>query len=142
MTIKSTSPKRMQAPGMTLIELTVTLATLLLFLGMMFIGVRAWKKGADRTACILNIYQTQMAVRSFANMYGLAAGTDTSNLANPIDVKARLVGEDGYIEQEPECPGGGTYRFGGNKIPRPGALYLSCSLAATGQHAPGDDQSW
>ncbi len=82
---------------MTLIELTVILVVLLVFLGLTFIGVRAWKKGADRTACIMNIYQTQMAVRSFANMNGLSPGTDVGELPNPIDVKAQLLGENGFI---------------------------------------------
>ncbi len=142
MTIKSSTPKRRQASGMTLIEVTVLLVLLLVLLGMTFIGVRAWKKGADRTACIMNIYQTQKAVRSFANMNGLSPGTDAGALQNPIDVKSQLLGENGYIQSEPECPGSGTYQFGGNMIPRTGKLYLSCSLASTGEHVPGSYDSW
>ena len=127
---------------MTLIEITVILVVLLLFLGTAFIGVRAWKRGSDRVACIMNIYKTQKAVRCFANMNGLAPGTDTEHLRNPIDVKAQLLGEGGFIERKLECPGRGTYQFSGNVIPRPGALYLSCSLASTGQHVPSNYQSW
>ena len=127
---------------MTLIELTVILVVLLVFLGLTFIGVRAWKKGADRTACIMNIYQTQMAVRSFANMNGLSPGTDVGELPNPIDVKAQLLGENGFIQSEPECTGNGAYQFGGNLIPRTGTLYLSCSLASAGQHVPGNYDAW
>ena len=127
---------------MTLIEITVILVVLLTFLGMTFIGVRAWKQGSDRTACIMNICKTQKAVRSLANFNGLAPGTNTAALSNPIDVKAQLVGEDGYLASVPECPGNGTYQFAGDLIPRPGALYLSCSLASTGQHVPADHQAW
>jgi prepilin-type N-terminal cleavage/methylation domain-containing protein len=31
--------------GMTLLELTIVITVLLLFLGMTYIGVRAWKRG-------------------------------------------------------------------------------------------------
>jgi hypothetical protein len=127
---------------MTLIELSVIVVVSLTLLGMVFIGVRSWKRGADRVSCVMNIYQTQMAVRSLANMSGLAPGTDTASLRNPIDVKAQLVGTGGYLPVEPKCPGSGTYQFGGNKIPRRGELYLSCSLAEAGQHVPNDYQTW
>lgn len=127
---------------MTLIELTVVLMVMLTFLGMMFIGVRAWKRGSDRAACIMNIYQTQLAVRSFANMNGLVAGMDASILAHPVDVKEVMVGEDGYLGSEPRCPALGTYTFAGNIIPETGDLYLSCSLAAADNHFPVRSQSW
>lgn len=127
---------------MTLIEVTVLLVVLLIFLGMAFIGVRAWKKGADRTACIMNISQTQKAVRSLANMNGLAPGTNTAALSHPIDIREQLVGENGYLASEPRCPGSGTYEFAGNVIPRVGELYLTCSLAETGEHQPEEHHTW
>jgi hypothetical protein len=84
----------------------------------------------------MNIYETQRAIRSFANMNGLAPGMDTSDLPTPIDVKAALLGEEGYLAREPECPGGGEYQFGGNRIPLPGELYMSCTLASADEHVP------
>ncbi len=142
MTIKSTSTKRAIAPGMTLLEVTVIVVVLLTFLGMTFIGVRAWKRGSDRMSCVMNIYRTQMAVRSVADMNGLAPGTDAGALSNPIDVQALLMGENGFIDSVPECPGSGTYHFGGNVIPRKGVLYVSCSMAAAGNHVPIDYAKW
>ena len=49
--------------GMTLLELTVVILVLLSLISILFIGARAWKKGADRAGCILNIRNVQQAVR-------------------------------------------------------------------------------
>ena len=41
--------------GMTLLELTVVILVLLSLISILFIGARAWKKGSDRAANIMNI---------------------------------------------------------------------------------------
>ena len=114
----------------------------LVFLGMTFVGVRAWKKSSDRAGCVMNIYQTQQAVRSLANINGLAPGTNTAALSYPIDIRAQLVGENGYLASEPQCPGDGIYAYAGNVIPPEGQLYLSCSLAESGEHQPSNYHTW
>ena len=41
--------------GMTLLELTVVILVLLSLISILFVGARAWKKGSDRSANIMNI---------------------------------------------------------------------------------------
>ena len=60
--------------GMTLLELTVVILVLLSLISILFIGARAWKKGSDRSANIMNIRNTQQAMRGHENMKGLKAG--------------------------------------------------------------------
>ena len=60
---------------MTLLELTVVIVVLLSLIGILFIGARAWKRGSDRSANILNIRNVQQAVRAHANTYALAVGS-------------------------------------------------------------------
>lgn len=62
--------------GMTLLELTVVILVLLSLISILFVGARAWKKGSDRSANIMNIRNTQQAMRGHQNMRGLTT-TDT-----------------------------------------------------------------
>ena len=71
-------------PGVTLIELTVVILVLLTLIGVLFIGAQIYKRGADRSACILNIRNIQLAVRSNQNLNeGIAVG-DTIDFTNTI----------------------------------------------------------
>ena len=142
MTIPSIAPKNQSALGLTLIEVTVLILALLTLVGMLFSGVAAWKKSADRTACIMNISQTQKAVRFLASVNGLSPGMNAAALPRPIDLEGQLLGESGYFESEPVCPGKGVYTFGGDQVPEPGELYLSCSLGLSGRHVPMDHGGW
>ena len=45
--------------GTTLIELSIVIAVLLLLVGVLFIGITAWKSGANRAACIVNFSSIQ-----------------------------------------------------------------------------------
>jgi prepilin-type N-terminal cleavage/methylation domain-containing protein len=45
--------------GTTLIELSVVIAVLLLLVGVLFIGITAWKNGANKAACIVNLSSIQ-----------------------------------------------------------------------------------
>ena len=58
--------------GTTLIELSVVIAVLLLLVGVLFIGVTAWKTSANTAACIINLASVQKAARGYQNMNGLA----------------------------------------------------------------------
>jgi type II secretory pathway pseudopilin PulG len=57
--------------GMTLLELTVVILVLLSLISILFVGARAWKKGSDRSANIMNIRNCQQAMRGEQNMKGL-----------------------------------------------------------------------
>ena len=60
--------------GMTLLELTVVILVLLSLISILFVGARAWKKGSDRSANIMNIRNCQQAMRGEENMKTLAKG--------------------------------------------------------------------
>jgi prepilin-type N-terminal cleavage/methylation domain-containing protein len=62
--------------GMTLLELTVVILVLLSLISILFIGARAWKRGSDRSANLMNLRNTQQAMRGHENMR-----TDTTDNA-------------------------------------------------------------
>ena len=124
--------------GMTIVELSVLMFVLLFMVGMSFIGVRAWKSGSDRAACVLNIYHAQEAVRSFSNVNGYRPGEALAS----VDVEYNVFGEHGYLLKRPECPAGGDYFTKGNTIPNYGTLYLTCSLAVPKRHRPDSFEQW
>jgi len=66
--------KQSRQRGTTLIELSVVIAVLLLLVGVLFIGMTAWKNGANKAACIINLSSIQKAVRGYQNMNRLASG--------------------------------------------------------------------
>src|SRR5258708_39080893 len=85
--------------GTTLIELSVVIAVLLLLVGVLFIGITAWKSGANKAACVVNLSSIQKAARGYANMNRLSPGS------------AELVGTlttAGFWAPAPVCPAGGT----------------------------------
>ena len=127
--MKLTNTQNMKATksGMTLLELTVVILVLLSLISILFIGARAWKKGSDRAASILQIRNVQQAVRSYSNMNG----------KNPLDTVALLqtevFGPGKFIENDPTVaghPAGGLYTFAiaaPTIIPDIGALYMLTS---------------
>ena len=129
--------KMKRKAGMTLLELTVVILVLLTLISILFIGARAWKKGADRAGCILNIRNFQQAVRSYANMNAINPGATCAAL-NTVIIGAGL-----YMENAPTCPGGGTYTGQtATTIPNVGTVALTCSLGATLNHAPTNVGDW
>ena len=90
--------------------------------------------------CIINIQTVQKAMRSYSNLYGYGEGDSVAAL------RERLIGNQKYLEAPPACPGGGTYtygeEYGTDTIPPIGDLYLSCSLAASSNHAPTNHAEW
>jgi type II secretory pathway pseudopilin PulG len=124
------SAKRMS--GMTLLELTVVILVLLSLITILFIGARAWKKGSDRSANILNIRNVQQAVRAHSNTRAMAIG-DTLDSAD-------IIGEGKYLNSvtapNPEIVYDGRFA---STIPAIGTLYLDpgyADSAATEDFAP------
>jgi prepilin-type N-terminal cleavage/methylation domain-containing protein len=117
--------KQARQKGTTLIELSVVIAVLLLLVGVLFIGITAWKSGANKAACVVNLSSIQKAARGYANMNGLSPGS--------AELVATLT-TTGFWATAPVCPAGGTYTFG-TTTPAQGAAYTTCSLSASG-HAP------
>ena len=109
--------------GMTLLELTVVILVLLSLISILFVGARAWKKGSDRAANIMNLRNVQQAVRSEQNMKDLEEG-------DVLDSSA-IIGTGLYLEQAPTPPVDLTYTFGGN-VPAVGVLYTTVNNGASG----------
>lgn len=122
------------AKGMSLLELTVVIAVIIALIGIILVGSSAWKRGADRSACIINIRHTQNAVRAHQNLRALADGM-------AIDISAEIIGPGKLIESEPECPGGGVYtRI--DHIPFQGELVMTCNLSSSDLHVPNGYADW
>lgn len=144
--MKLTHTQNMKAykPGMTLLELTVVILVLLSLISILFIGARAWKKGSDRAASILQIRNVQQAVRSFSNMNGKNPGDTIAAVVGPpaiVALDAEIFGAGKFIENDPrgtgKHPAGGTFVFSTaapTVIPVVGALYM----VTTGGTNPGD----
>lgn len=149
--MKSASPQRTSGRrGMTLLELTVVLAVLLSFASILFIGARAWKNGADRAGCIIQLRTIQLAVRSYQHVYGYNPGSLPYAVNGTQDIGEHLVAK-GYVAQEvfevmrgrKPCPGGGTYEVEQPDVfPLVGEVYVKCSLAATARHELDDRVEW
>jgi prepilin-type N-terminal cleavage/methylation domain-containing protein len=120
--------------GTTLIELSVVIAVILLLVGVLFIGITAWKDGANKAACIVNLATIQKAVRGYENMNSLKDGD-----AAPVATLTTA----GFWAVQPTCPAGGTYTFTGT-VPVAGTPYAVCSLAAATAkgHAPLNTNNW
>lgn len=131
---------RRHARGMTLLELTVVIFVLLSLITILFIGARGWKRGSDRTLCIINIKNVQNGVRSFSNLYGYSPGQSVTGL------QMRIVGLGQFVEATPTCPATGNYTygstFGADTIPPVGELYLECDLSTSESHIPTDYSDW
>ena len=125
---------------MTLLELTVVILVLLSLISVLFVGAQAWKRGSDRTFCIMNIQRFQKAVRSYSNMNGYGPGDSVAAFRD------KLVGSGLFIENYPVCAGGGAYSYGEvlgtDTIPPVGQLYLKCSFNATRNHEPSEHSDW
>jgi len=96
---------------------------------VLFVGARAWKKGSDRAACIMNTRNIQQAVRSYQNMNDLKPGA-------PLPWN-KIVGPDAFLDKRPTCLEG-TYTFA-TSIPQAGKLACTCSNP---DHAVSNHDDW
>jgi type II secretory pathway pseudopilin PulG len=108
--------------GMTLLELTVVILVLLTLISILFIGARAWKKGSDRAANILNVRNCQQALRGNQN---------ARNLQETVTVaKADIFGTTaapGYMKEPvPPITTPAAYTFGAT-YGAPGVLWITNS---------------
>ncbi len=138
-------PSIKRKTGMTLLELTVVILVLLSLISILFIGARAWKKGSDRAGCILNIRNTQQAVRGYLNVH-------TDKVASDVTADILFSGTDAFLKQ-PICPGDSTKTYassytltaanaavdgdaGGSSV------CLACKVSATDHKPDGDLTQW
>ena len=136
--------------GFSLLELTVVIAVLLSLTSVLFVGARAWKSGADRAGCILNIRNVQQSVRAYQNMYGYSAGGMPYAEGGTQDIAVHLHAK-GYITDQQfsaitggeRCQGGGSYeRSRPDAFPPVGQLYSACSLRGAKDHTPPEEFEW
>src|SRR5580692_3366076 len=123
MSYLKTNNKQDRQRGTTLIELSVVIAVLLLLVGVLFVGITAWKSGANTAACIINLSSIQKAARGYANMNQLAVGA-----CLPI---ATLTSA-GFWGTVPVCPAAGTYNPM-TTVPSQGVAYMTCTITG---HVP------
>lgn len=145
-------PRFVITRGMTLVELTVVIVVLLALSAMTYIGGRAWKRGSDRSACIMNLRNFQVATRSYQNLYGYFSGSQPTMEYGTYEIARHLL-EKGYVSRglydqskgTKSCAGGGIYNIAAPDVfPMPGELYMKCSLSAVENHqpAPGSADGW
>lgn len=143
-------PRVVRSRGITLLELTVTIFVLIVFVTIVSIGTRAWRRGGDRAGCILAQRNMQVATRSYQNLYGYNYGGRPYAESGTQDIARHLLAK-GYIEQDlydrangtAACPGGGTYTCPVPDIfPLAGEIYMKCSLSTTQAHEAATHNDW
>ena len=144
------SPRVVWHRGLTLLELSVVITILLLLVSLLFIGSRAWRRGSDRSACVMTLRNVQVATRSYQNIYGYTYGGKPYAENGTQDIAEHLLSK-GYIETElykhvrgeAPCPAGGTYICPApDDFPEAGQLYMECSLSGSDQHTPNSHADW
>lgn len=115
---------------MTLLELTVVITVLLALILILFLGAHAWKAGSDRTNCLINIRNVQLAGRSYQNSYAINEGSD---FASPM-----IIGPNSFIADVPICPGEGSYTYT-TTFPATGELFMTCDVDS---HVPPSHPGW
>lgn len=126
-------PVRSFSPGLTTLEVLVIL---LVVAGGLFVArfaAEAWKRGKERSQCILNIRNAQTAGRSFQGMNQVAVGANLD--------WSKIIGPGQFLTDPPVCPGGGTYHLAA-KAPPVGSLFMTCSLATSLNHQPATTKGW
>ena len=135
-----TNNKWARQRGTTLIELSVVIAVILLLVGVLFIGVQAWRDGANKAACLVNISSIQKAVRGYQNMNNL-------NFKDPLGADllttAPAAGGAAFFSPAlPTCPVNQVDYKPLNKVPDVGIAYATCGSTAKALHIPATTANW
>ena len=118
--------RRAHQRGTTLIELSIVIAVLLLLVGVLFIGITAWKNGANKAACLVNLSSIQKAVRGYENMNNLPIGAACTG--------ANIVGPGLFFAAMPKCPTTAVAYVAGTVIPADGVAWTNCVTAGPPTH--------
>ncbi|MFT5881884.1 MAG: prepilin-type N-terminal cleavage/methylation domain-containing protein [Crocinitomicaceae bacterium] len=85
--------------GVTLIELSVVIAVILVLISVLFIGATYYRDSANNAACVINQSSIRKAAESYMNIEGVVTVTT-----------ATLSGATGPMSAGlPDCPTGGVY---------------------------------
>ena len=118
---------------MTLIEVTLVVATLIGLISVTFVGTVSYKEGANRALCIHQMANVQKAMRAYCNFQEIEPGQTIP------DLKKRVIDDAEFFQSPPTCPSGGTYTFAKKSVPNVGTLFMRCSIP---EHLPVDHYSW
>ena len=124
-----TNNKCARQRGTTLIELSVVIAVILLLVGVLFIGVQAWRDGANRAACLVNLSTIQKAARGYANM---------NQLDNGVALTFATLDAANFWGTRPSCPTNGAAYTTAGVVPATGVAYAVCPNG----HAPANFNNW
>lgn len=106
--------------GVTLIELTIVIAIVMLLLSVLLMSAEFYTKAADRSACIVNLSGLQKTARSYQNLNGLRVG-------DPFTVDM-VTGENKAFTSPPVCPlRNGPYALSEERIQPAGTAMFVCS---------------
>jgi prepilin-type N-terminal cleavage/methylation domain-containing protein len=133
-----TNNKWARQRGTTLIELSVVIAVILLLVGVLFIGVQAWRDGANKAACLVNISSIQKAVRGYQNMNNMNTG-DT--LGEALLTTAPAAGGAAFFTAMPKCPVGAAAYTPLGTVPGVGQAYAVCTSTSAALHNPTTAQT-
>ena len=100
---------------------------------LMEVGVKNYKSGSKRAACILDIRNMHQATRAHQNLNGFSIG-DTLKWGD-------IFGPDNYIAVKPQCPHGGEYILV-KTFPAVGTPAARCSHEAKHNHRPETTKGW
>lgn len=143
-------PRPHHLRGLTFLELTIVIAVMLAMTAMLFFGVRSWRAGTDRAACVLTQRNVQLAMRSYQNMYGFSEGGSPTAYGGSQNIVEQLYLREfindeyySYLRGERLCSGSGAYSVPSPTIfPVEGVLFMRCSLGSTRDHEPPDITGW
>ena len=119
--------------GLTLIEVTLVISVLLGLTSVLFVGAKAYKKGAERAKCILNVSAMQKAVRSFQNLNQMEPGDAL--------LKVDMIGPGKMMELEPKCPNPLNQYLWRTVLPKQGTAYIDCN-DVDADHSPPSTSGW
>ncbi|MEM9079759.1 MAG: prepilin-type N-terminal cleavage/methylation domain-containing protein [Verrucomicrobiota bacterium] len=131
--------------GMTLLELTVVILVLLSLISILFVGVRAWKQGADRSQSIMTIRNAQQAIRGIQNMQAANPGDTVAALDTQVfgNTGAEYINTGLAPGTVPTHPATGvTFGFhagGATVLPAVSTTYITSDDAA---YNPTDTTGW
>ena len=122
MKINKNTAGRFHTSGMTLIEVSLVIALMLGLISVVFLGIGAYRKGADKARCRMQLAAVQKAVRAQSNFQNLSIGAAFSS--------TDAFGSGQALETAPICPSGGAYTWG-SAIPALHNPYGNCDYKDT-----------
>lgn len=98
----NSSPRAVWHRGLTLLERSVVITIMLGLISILFVGSRAWKRGSDRSSCVMTQRNAQVAMRSYQNMFGYTYGGQPQSENGTQNIAEHLLSK-GYIQSKAVC---------------------------------------